>query len=363
MIAAAYAANAVIPPPEEPAFHTRSHRVVIDSCHRDLERWPSPSCFSVDLTEPLLDVMSVRVIEARLPPAGPRNVRGGANEIDVEETDSVGTIVKRVWVRPGLYSGPALAAAFEASLRNVMSAADVSVTWDEPAGHCVIYTGMVTANGDRVVSRIVSPSDPVAYQRSLARVLGLARGEASQARQLLTDAMNTDLLEESSGVFRPASGGLGAGVRPGDRVVIFHQGPPSSGVVIHGDRIRVPGAQAAGLIVAATVWRADMRPDHRMPAVNKRPVLHLNGFRRIESPHDAYNAAFAVIDTDDGLCRDDLPTKHFNPPLHMINRLSVRLTDAWGDPYDLQNDDVQLELEVTRMMPGARASMTHFMAG
>lgn len=92
------------------------------------------------------------------------------------------------------------------------------------------------------------------------------------------------------------------------------------------------------------------------------PVLHINGFRRVDSPHDEYNACFTIL-REGAQATLDAPAKHFNPPIHMINRLSVRLTDALGDPYDLQNDDVAFELEITRMMPGAKASGAQFMVG
>lgn len=89
-------------------------------------------------------------------------------------------------------------------------------------------------------------------------------------------------------------------------------------------------------------------------------VLKIEGFDRIDSPHDPTQNAFCILSLDskkddkftiDDDCNgvdNDEYIKHFNPPAK-IDRLNITITDADGNPVNFRGKDHFLIFEITSL--------------
>lgn len=95
-------------------------------------------------------------------------------------------------------------------------------------------------------------------------------------------------------------------------------------------------------------------PFRRDGSRDRYVVLDINGMDLLHSANNATHRTFAVlpgkfIDMNIDAGDDGDYAKEYAPPLARMSRVAVQFSDYYGRPYDFQNQDHRLNLQVTYM--------------
>jgi len=121
----------------------RKYHYIIDSRDRNTDLFPSPSQYSIDLPEPIINVESVRLLLAEVP--FPRYMIHGFNNVLHVSNTSDPSAAVAVELTQGDYDADGMATHLQARLNAVLAPASYTVTYDAVQDKFVVSKSGATA--------------------------------------------------------------------------------------------------------------------------------------------------------------------------------------------------------------------------
>lgn len=307
----------IIKPPREADAKSQTEnrrvtRLYIDSRDRNASIHPSPSCYSVPLDEDVFDVVSVDLVDARIPFVD-RNVSFAKDTLHVQTNGAVFTAS----IPTGKYDGPALAAVLQASLIATTGAPAFRVAWDATQHR-------FSFSADRAFS-IMCASLPRPYGPQYIDKVVREDGSVEEVRTGQTTVGYPD---------RSIGQTLGFG-----RATYPASGDGTGGYVLHAPYV-------ANLDAAEPIF------------------MFMDAMSVNSSINDRVNKCFAILFKDGDVCKsasiESVFRKTFWPPLAKLSQIRVAFKDYTGAPADFQNREHNFQLLVTslRQNRGYQSFMT-----
>ena len=261
--------------------------VVVDSRDRDRNAYPTPDRYTVELPEDIFDVVSMRLVAADVPlNAYVANARNASVPFAVG-----GGATSLASVEPGDYDAPGDLAAMLSAALTAAAGGAAAFTVAHPA----------TRGGDGFAVFATAPFElrfsGAGAGASLARVLGFDEGADY------------------------ASAATPAGFLPPGMTA---PAPPHL--------VRAP-------------FRKDLSHDRYV-------VLNINDADVVQSAKNETNRAFAVLPSkfiDLNLDNETDHEKRWTTPIARFSKVSIEFTDYYGAPYDFQNQEHRIDLQLEYM--------------
>jgi hypothetical protein len=279
-------------------------RLVISSADRNLTMDPKPSNYTITLDEPLPDVVSISLVSVSMPLTAYR-VNSNNNTLALSLN---GGPLTEIIVPEGDYEDPVELATF-----------------------------LTEATTGALVVKYVKSSDKFKFQSAEPFALFFEGGMAPYGPQELEDFVRRTNsvpggVEEYSAI-------------AGQKTVAYRAASLARTLGFGPKNYRSTSDNVINVITSE--YRIDM-------SQNKTAIVYIAGADLNLSINNNVNKSFVIIEAERGrsICReialpDRLLTKNYNPPMHRLAKLQIRVLNEFGGPYDFQNHDHRLELLMT----------------
>lgn len=350
-----YYENSVIPVPAMALQQKKLVRVFLDSRYRDVTRWPNASSFAIEMDDPLLSVLSAKLINFMVP--NNSNMISNSNNVLMFTEDLIkfaidGSIVafepgniKTIMIPSGNYQPADLATQLQ-TLMNAVSSTTITVTYD---ANTQLFSFRSNLTNKLTQAHNLTLSLIFTSPNSCARILGFYDGNIYYGATVepVTVYYNKNIVAVTN--FDQLA--------VGDAVVIADNNYTLWNGIAYIDTanqfIQLTNVATSNIFNGSMNHGKITAPAMFMPVnvvTNDYVILEIEQFCLGILPSDQpVNRAFAILSSSNFAATQQVAPyeRSFYPPLNALRRFMLYFKNFDGQLCDFQNNDAWVELLLT----------------